>query len=147
MWAPSVLLSEAPGRLGAGLALAALLLLFSPNPSHSLDCSPPDSSVHGISQVRILEWVAISFSRVSFQPRDWTCVSCIAGRFFITEPPGKPFNCILFLFKDRLTPLSLWNTLWSVSVCKIQCLNIPGAWQMKIKQEADHITCIGDKTV
>ena len=36
-----------------------------------MDCSPPDSSVHGISQGRILEWVVISFPRVSFQPRDW----------------------------------------------------------------------------
>ena len=44
------------------------------------------SSVHRISQVKILEWVAISFSRGSSQPRDWNCIE----RFFITEPPGKP---------------------------------------------------------
>ena len=79
-----------------------------------MDCSPPGSSVHGISQARILEWVAISFSRGSSKPRDWTQVfhivgrrftvwaipfsrgssqpqaSCIAGRFFTYEPPGKP---------------------------------------------------------
>ena len=42
-----------------------------------LDCSPPGSSVYGISRVRILEWVAISFSRGSSWPRDWPCVSCI----------------------------------------------------------------------
>ena len=41
---------------------------------------PPNSSVHGILQVRVLEWVAISFSRGSSQPRDWTEVSCLAGR-------------------------------------------------------------------
>ena len=46
------------------------------------DCSPPGSSVHGILQERILEWVAISFSRGSSQLRDQTWVSCIAGRFF-----------------------------------------------------------------
>ena len=40
------------------------------------------SSVHGILQVRILEWVAIPFSMGSTWPRDWTKVSCIAGRFF-----------------------------------------------------------------
>ena len=40
-----------------------------------MDCSPPCSSVHGILQARILEWVAISFSRGSSQPRDWTGVS------------------------------------------------------------------------
>ena len=47
-----------------------------------MDCSPPGSSVHSIFQARILEWVAISFSRGSSQPRDQTQVSCRAGRFF-----------------------------------------------------------------
>ena len=47
-----------------------------------MDCSPPGSSVHGILQAWILEWVACPFSRGSSQPRDWTRVSCIAGRFF-----------------------------------------------------------------
>ena len=42
-----------------------------------MDCSPPGSSVHGILQARILEWVAIPFSRKSSQPRDKTCVSSI----------------------------------------------------------------------
>ena len=57
-----------------------------------MDCSFPGSSVHGILQARILEWVAISFSRGSPQPRDRTCifyVSCIAGGFFTAEPPEK----------------------------------------------------------
>ena len=49
---------------------------------HPMDFSPLGSSVHGISQTRILEWIAVSYSRGSFQPRDWTLVSCIAGRFF-----------------------------------------------------------------
>ena len=47
-----------------------------------MDCSLPGSSDHGIFQARILEWVAISFSRGSSQPRDPTQVSCTAGRFF-----------------------------------------------------------------
>ena len=47
-----------------------------------MDCSLPGSSVHGIFQARVLEWVAISFSRGSSQPRDRTRVSCIAGRCF-----------------------------------------------------------------
>ena len=57
-----------------------------------MDGSPSGSSVHGIFQARILEWVAISFSKGSSQPRDQThisCVSCIAHRFFTTEPSGK----------------------------------------------------------
>ena len=47
-----------------------------------MNCSTPSSSVHGISQARILEWVAIFFSRGSSQPRDQTQVSLIAGGFF-----------------------------------------------------------------
>ena len=47
-----------------------------------VDCSPPGSSVHGILQARILEWVAMPFSRRSSQPRDRTQLSCIAGGFF-----------------------------------------------------------------
>ena len=45
-------------------------------------CDPMDYSVYGILQARILEWVAIPFSRGSFQPRHQTGVSCIAGGFF-----------------------------------------------------------------
>ena len=58
----------------------------------SVDYNPPGSSVHRILQARILEWVAISFSRGSSPPRDQTQVSCIIGKFLTTEPPGKPLN-------------------------------------------------------
>ena len=47
-----------------------------------MDCSLPGSSVHGILQARILEWVAMPFSRGSSQPRDQTHISCIVGGFF-----------------------------------------------------------------
>ena len=47
-----------------------------------MNWSPPASSVHGILQAKILEWVGIPFSRGSFQPRDWNWVSCITGGFF-----------------------------------------------------------------
>ena len=50
--------------------------------SDPMDCSPPGSCVRGIFQARLLEWVAISFSRESSPPRDRTQVSCIAGRRF-----------------------------------------------------------------
>ena len=61
-------------------------------PTHCdpMDCSPPGFSVHGISQARILEHVAISFYWGFSRPRDPTSVSCNAGRFFTTEPPAKP---------------------------------------------------------
>ena len=47
-----------------------------------MDCSLPSSSVHGIFQVIVLEWIAIFFSRGSSQPRDGTWVSCIVDRCF-----------------------------------------------------------------
>ena len=53
------------------------------------DCSPPDFSVNEILQARILEWIAIPFSRGTSQPRDWTLVSYIAGRFFTFWATGK----------------------------------------------------------
>ena len=53
----------------------------------TVDCSPPGSSVHGTLQARLLEWVAIPFSRGSSWPRDQTP---IADGFFTAEPPGKP---------------------------------------------------------
>ena len=59
-----------------------MLVTQCPTLCDPMDCSPPGSSVHEISQARILEWVAISFSRGSSQPRDRTRVSCTAGRFF-----------------------------------------------------------------
>ena len=65
------------------------------------DCSLPGSSVHGISQARILKWVAISSSRGSSQPRNWTCISCVsclAGRFFTTEPAGKPMYVLIYMY-------------------------------------------------
>ena len=58
-----------------------------------MDYSPPGSSVHGILQARILEWVAMPSSRASSQLRDWTWVfwgSCIGGGFLTSQPLGKP---------------------------------------------------------
>ena len=49
-----------------------------------MDCSVPGSSIHGILLARILEWAAMPSSR------GWTLISCLAGGFFTTEPPGKP---------------------------------------------------------
>ena len=87
------------------LCLCCAWLLSRVRPCNPMDCSPPGSSVLGIFQARTLEWVAIPFSRGSFQSRDWTQVSCTAGGFF-TEPPGKPSalpTCIqCTLFKKNL---------------------------------------------
>ena len=61
-------------------------LMASSSRSHGLQ---PGSSVHGISQARILEWVVISFSREPSEPRDWTLVSC---QWVTNESPGTPMN-------------------------------------------------------
>ena len=61
---------------------------------HPMDCIPPDSSVHGILQSRIVEWVLIPFSRGYSPPRDWTQVSCTAGRFFTTWAAGRPSEAL-----------------------------------------------------
>ena len=66
----------------AAVAAAAKSLQLCPTLCDPMDCSLPGSSVHGILQARILEWVAMPFSRGSSHPRDQTLVSCIAGRFF-----------------------------------------------------------------
>ena len=94
---------------------------------------------HGILQARILEWVAICFSRGSSWPRDWTHISCTAGRFSTAEPSGKPtwklvpgFKCCpavdylgvfrqvawLFCFS-----LQIWKTALSINALTyIKCL-------------------------
>ena len=61
-----------------------------------MDCSPPSSSVHKISQARILEWVAIPFSSGSSQPMDRTQISYIACKLFISVLPGKPIIIIFY---------------------------------------------------
>ena len=55
--------------------------LSCPTFCHPMDGSPPGSFVLGIFQARVLEWVAVPFSRRSSQPRDWLQISCLAGRF------------------------------------------------------------------
>ena len=64
--------------------ISCVQLFFNP-----MDCSPSGSSFHGILQARLLQWVAVPFSRGSSQPRDWTWVSGIAGKLLPSEPPGK----------------------------------------------------------
>ena len=63
-----------------------------PTLCNAVDCSLPGSSVHGIFQARILEWVAISFSMGISQPRNWTQVSCIADRCFTDWTTREAFK-------------------------------------------------------
>ena len=68
----------------------AKLLKSCPTACDPMNCSLLGSSVHGIFQERILELVAISFSREFSRPRDQTRISYVKGGFFTAEPPGKP---------------------------------------------------------
>ena len=79
-----------------------------------MDNSLPGSFVHRISQVRILQWVANSFSRGLSQPRDRTCMprSSVLTEVFTTEPPGQPQD-----------DSSSFQTLWGVMV-NVHCMGI-----------------------
>ena len=71
-----------------------------------MDYSSTGSSVHGISQARIVKWVAIPFSRGSSWPRDRTWVSCITGRFFTIWAIREFLHVIFMLNSTTMTP---WN--------------------------------------
>ena len=87
-----------------GACLVAQLCLTLCNP---MDYSPRGFSVHGILQVRILEWIAISFSRGSSWLREWTLVC----RFFITEPPPVSSNGTIL---HTQVPIQKWGHPWSL---------------------------------
>ena len=74
-----------------------------------MDCTPLFSSVHGVVQERILEWVAIPFSRGSSWPRDRTQVSSIAGRFFIIWATREDPYEVIIPFKHSFAYSYNWN--------------------------------------
>ena len=78
-----------------------------------MDCSPPGSSVHGIFQARVLEWVAIAFSRASSRPRDWTRVSPIVGRRFTVwaTREAQSRSCCLIRTHLLFCCFCLWASL------------------------------------
>ena len=103
-----------------------------------MDCSPPESSVHGILQARILELIAITSSRGSFQPWGRTHISCIAGSFFTTEPLEKPsyyprltlIIALLSLFYNYLfislsSPIIKWTLRSYSPLINSFCCRIP----------------------
>ena len=92
---------------------------------HPMDCGLPSSSVHGILQARMLEWVAISFSRGFSQPRDRTWVSCTAGRCFTIWATREALwshnysniktRVKTIIKKENWRPMSLMNTEAKIS--------------------------------
>ena len=109
-----------------------------------MDYSPPGSSVHGILQARILEWVAISFSRGSSQPRDRTHISRVspasAGRFFTTEPPGKPGRVLTPMLLGKATLLGDRNAV-SITLTKHWSSLSPAVGQGDIRRLPCEATC------
>ena len=79
-----------------------------------MDCSPPGSSVHGILQTRILEWVAISSSRGSSQTRDWTCISWVGRQ-------------ILYQLSYQGSPLEYYSVLKRKEILVTSC-NMDKTW-------------------
>ena len=87
-----------------------------------MDCSPPGSSVHGISQVRILEWVAMPTSSGSSQLRDWSWVSRIVGRLYHLSHQGSYTFPIIFCSG---VSVEMWGNecAWSVTWNQIPYLS------------------------
>ena len=78
-----------------------------------MDRSPPVAPLSmGILQARVLEWVSMPSSRESAQPRDRTQVSCIAGRFFTTEPPGKSIKLGYHHLIHEIIKRNKWEIIW-----------------------------------
>ena len=125
-----------------------------------MDCSPPGFSVHGISQARILEWVAISFSRGSSQPRNQThisCISCITGELFTAETLGKQVwesnhptytrhVCIyiyMYTCLDDLVLIQCWRkcTWWKITEW-LEAIEKERRKLSRIREKKDQRTCI-----
>ena len=88
-----------------------------------MDCSPPGSAVSGILQARILEWVAISFSRVSSQPRDWTCVSFTGRQVLYHWGSREALSVCSVRWGPREAPSICsvhWGTREAPSICSVR---------------------------
>ena len=114
-----------------------------------MDCSPPGSSVHGILQARILDWLAISFSRGSSRPSDWTQVSCIAGDTLPLSHQGSPIyihtHTHTHTHTHNYTQISTWGVLsfiltswsiiyWSILPYILTCLLLTQMMSEKWKE-------------
>ena len=77
-----------------------------------LEYSAPGASVHEISQARILEWVAIFFSRGSSHPRNQTCISFIGRWILYTEPPRKFMKVLVYVIKDICWQFPYVSIIW-----------------------------------
>ena len=98
-----------------------------------MDCSPPGSSVHGISQAKILEWVTVPSPRGSSQTRDRTdvsCIPCISGGFLTDEPLGKTVHTSEFDSESEVPQSCL--SLCDPIDCSLPGSSIHGIFQVRI---------------
>ena len=93
------------------------------NSCNPIDCSLLGFSDYGIIQARILEWIAVSFSRVSSQPRNWTRLSCTAGRFFTDRAMRET---LLSFYYVLCGSTSFFNILYSFEYKSLQYSNLLG---------------------
>ena len=95
------------------LVVVVLATQSGPTLCNPMDCGLSGSSVHGIVQARIHDWVAISFSRGSSPPRDRTQVFCTAGRFFTIWATGKITKLFLICYQSfiNFTPFLIYKNL------------------------------------
>ena len=97
-----------------------------------MDCSLPGSSVHGILQARILQWVAMPSSRRSSQPRDWPQVSLIAGGFFTFWASRETHQARLYLTPLLLLLSPPW--MFSADPCMLSASQGDLFWVCNLKQ-------------
>ena len=101
---------------------AAKSLQLCPTLCNPMNCSPPGSSVRGILQARISEWVVISFSTGSFGPRDQTCISYTGRQFFTIEPCGKT----AFIIVTKINSACML-TQSCLTLCNSMDFSLPGS--------------------
>ena len=114
-------------QLGRASSDHCLIAKSCPTFCDPVDCSPPGSSVHGISQARVLEWGAISLSRESSQPRDRTHISCISRWIPL------PLSHLGSTFWSQCSFLKILSISYFIKFQQVQTVNISGNIELLFK--------------
>ena len=104
-------------------AVIVLVIRSCPTLCDPMGCSPSGSSLHGILQARILEWVACPFLRGSSSPRHWICVSSIAGRYFTIWDLGR--SKYFITSKIREVSDKTLSRNFSLCTCQYTSVKVP----------------------
>ena len=105
-----------------------------------MDCSPPISSVHGIIQARIPEWVAISFSRGPSRPRDWTWVSSLLADSLLSEPPANIYIPIYNWNRNEISASKINLPTSEVSSSELSLTTY--SWGKPTQMGPAHLRCL-----